>query len=67
MAHRHAAVEEPMSAVDDRRIDDRRIDNLRVRQFSCGCGFAAAVLSRVEGEEPGLSWPYTLQPSTRFI
>ena len=59
VTHHHADDEEPMN-----RVDDGRIDGLRVRQYSCACGFTAAVLSRVEDEEPGVSWPYRFEAST---
>jgi hypothetical protein len=50
--HRHDDFERPMAPVDDSRVD-----GLRVRQFSCECGFGAAILSRNDPEEPGSSWP----------
>jgi hypothetical protein len=62
LTHRHGDTEEPMNTVDDGRID-----GLRVREFTCSCGFAAAVLSRVEDQEPGVSWPYKFQPATPLI
>jgi hypothetical protein len=62
VTHRHGDDDEPMNPVDDGRID-----GLRVRQYACTCGFAAAVLSRIEDQEPGMTWPYTFQPSTPLI
>lgn len=62
LTHRHGDSEEPMNAVDDGRID-----GLRVREFACSCGFAAAVLSRVEDEEPGVAWPFKFQTSAPLI
>jgi hypothetical protein len=62
ITHRHLENEEPMDAVDDGRID-----GLRVRQYACACGFAAAVLSRIEDQQPGMSWPYTFETSTPLI
>jgi hypothetical protein len=53
ISHRHPDGDQPMSAVGEQRID-----GLRVRQFSCDCGFGAAILSRVEEMEPGVSWPF---------
>jgi hypothetical protein len=50
--HRHQNAERPMAPVDDSRVD-----GLRVRQFSCDCGFGAAILSRNDPDEPGPSWP----------
>ena len=55
LAHRHVDAEEPM-----RHVEDERIDGLRVSEYSCSCGFGAAVLSRVEEEQQGVSWPYKL-------
>jgi hypothetical protein len=62
VTHHHGESEEPMNAVDDGRID-----GLRVRQYACACGFAAAVLSPVEDQEQGASWPYKFGPSTPLI
>ena len=50
--HRHPNAEAPMA-----RVEDSRVDGLRVRQFSCECGFGAAILSRNDPDEPGPSWP----------
>jgi hypothetical protein len=44
-----------------RAVDDDRVDGLRVREYACACGFVAAVLSRVEDEDPGTTWPYAFQ------
>ena len=52
--HRHDDGGRPMT-----RTDEDRIDGLVVRQFSCDCGYGAAVLSRLDDEEPGGSWPFT--------
>ena len=52
LTHRHEETQEPMHDVRDGRID-----GLRVREYACGCGFGAAVLSRAEDEEPGARWP----------
>jgi hypothetical protein len=62
VTHHHSDNEEPMNAVDDGRID-----GLRVRQYACECGFAAAVLSRVEDQEQGASWPYRFKTATPLI
>jgi hypothetical protein len=62
VTHRHGDNEEPMNPVDDGRID-----GLRVRQYACACGFAAAVLNRVEDQEQGASWPYRFQTATPLI
>jgi hypothetical protein len=62
VTHRHGESEEPMNAVDDGRVD-----GLRVRQYACACGFAAAVLSKVKDQEPGVTWPYRFQPATPLI
>ena len=62
VTHHHGDNEEPMNAVDDGRID-----GLRVRQYACECGFAAAVLSRVEDQEQGASWPYRFKTATPLI
>jgi hypothetical protein len=62
VTHRHGDDEEPMNPVDDGRID-----GLRVRQYACGCGFAAAVLSRVEDQDPGVAWPFKFQASAPLI
>ena len=53
MTHRHADGERPM-----RHQDDERIDGLRLREFSCECGYSAAVLTKTEAERPGASWPF---------
>ena len=53
ISHRHPDGNRPMSTADEQRID-----GLRVRKFSCDCGFAAALLSRVDEMEPGASWPF---------
>jgi hypothetical protein len=53
MIHRHADGERTM-----RFQDDERIDGLRLREFSCDCGFSAAVLTRMESESQGSSWPF---------
>jgi len=59
VAHRHIDTEEPM-----KHVDDDRVDGLRVREYTCICGFGAAVLSRVDDEEQGASWPFTLRTPT---
>jgi hypothetical protein len=56
MIHRHDDDERPM-----RHIEDERIDGLRLRQYSCDCGFAAAVLTKVEEEHQGASWPFSFR------
>jgi hypothetical protein len=53
MNHRHADGERPM-----RHDDDERIDGLRLREFSCDCGYSAAVLTRMDSEQQGKSWPF---------
>ena len=62
ITHRHGDDDEPMDAVDDGRID-----GLRVRQYTCRCGFAAALLSPVEDQKPGLSWPYRFESTAPLI
>jgi hypothetical protein len=39
-------------------VDDERIDGLKLREYTCTCGFTAAVLTRVPEEQPGHSWPF---------
>ena len=56
MIHRHDDDERPMH-----HIEDERIDGLRLRQYSCDCGFAAAVLTKVEEEHQGTSWPFSFR------
>jgi hypothetical protein len=56
MIHRHDDGEQPM-----RYQDDERIDGLRLREYSCDCGFSAAVLTKVEAEQPGRSWPFSFR------
>jgi hypothetical protein len=56
VAHRHVDTEEQM-----KHVEDERIDGLRVSEYTCSCGFGAAVLSRVDDEEQGMSWPYVLK------
>jgi hypothetical protein len=58
--HRHGDAPTEMSTVDDERVD-----GLRVREYACSCGFAAAVLSRVDGEEPGKGWPFVMHQASR--
>jgi hypothetical protein len=58
MTHRHADGERPM-----RYQDDERIDGLRLREYSCDCGFSAAVLTRVPEEHQGESWPFNFRTS----
>jgi hypothetical protein len=53
--HRHPDTERRMAPGEDSRVD-----GLRVRQYECDCGYAAAVLSPVDEEEQGQSWPYRL-------
>jgi hypothetical protein len=60
VSHSHGDGHEEM-----RPVDDDRVDGLRVREYSCTCGFVAAVLSRVDDEEPGASWPYAFAPVIR--
>ena len=59
LAHAHGDEQYEMYAADDNRID-----GLRVREYTCMCGFAAAVLSRVEDEQPGPKWPFTFPGMT---
>ena len=62
VTHRHDDGDEPMTPVDDDRVD-----GLRVREFTCRrCGFAAGVLSRVEDEQQGASWPYAFRTPTHI-
>ena len=56
MVHRHEDEERPM-----RHLDDERIDGLRVREYTCDCGYIAAVLTRVRDEVPSERWPFSLQ------
>jgi hypothetical protein len=60
MNHRHDDGERPM-----RHEDDERIDGLRLREYSCDCGFSAAVLTRVDSERQGASWPFQFRTQTR--
>ena len=60
MTHAHGEGHQAMLAVDDERID-----GLRVREYTCGCGFSAAVLNRVEDEEPSERWPFRFERATR--
>jgi hypothetical protein len=48
-----------------RHEDDERIDGLRLREYSCDCGFSAAVLTRMETERPGTSWPFQFRTQPR--
>jgi hypothetical protein len=59
LAHRHVDTEEPM-----RHVEDERVDGLRVSEYACSCGFGAALLSRVDEEQQGASWPYALPAPT---
>ncbi len=54
--HRHDDGEEPML-----HVDDERIDGLRLREFTCRCGFSAAVLTRVAEERQGERWPFAFR------
>jgi hypothetical protein len=56
VTHTHGDAQQEM-----RPVDDDRVDGLRVREYACSCGFVAAVLSRVEDEQPGTTWPYAFQ------
>jgi hypothetical protein len=56
ITHRHADDETEM-----RHVDDERIDGLRLREYTCDCGFSAAVLTRVAEERPGESWPFAFR------
>lgn len=58
VTHAHGDAQQEM-----RPVDDDRVDGLRVREYACTCGFVAAVLSRVEDQEPGTTWPYAFQPA----
>jgi hypothetical protein len=58
LTHAHSDIEQAMHPVGDDRID-----GLRVREFACACGFAAALLSRVDDIDPGPSWPYAFPPA----
>jgi hypothetical protein len=53
LTHRHADGEQPMQ-----HQDDERIDGLQLREYTCTCGFSAAVLTRVAEEHQGQSWPF---------
>ena len=59
--HRHGDGEQPMLPVGDDHVD-----GLRVREFACSCGFGTAVLSKVESESQGASWPYTMRDPARL-
>ena len=52
LAHRHVDTDEPM-----RHVEDERVDGLRVSEYTCSCGFGAAVLSRVDEEKQGPAGP----------
>ena len=56
MIHRHSDGERLM-----RYQDDERIAGLRLREYSCDCGFSAAVLTKVDTEVPGKSWPFAFR------
>ena len=56
ITHQHDDGEQPME-----HVDDERIDGLRLRQYACGCGFTAAVLTRVAEERQGESWPFAFR------
>jgi hypothetical protein len=56
MTHRHDDGERAM-----RHVDDERIDGLRLREYTCDCGFSAAVLTRVAQERTGPSWSLPLR------
>jgi hypothetical protein len=60
VTHAHGEADQAMQAVDDERID-----GLRVREYTCACGFSAAVLNRVEDEEPSERWPFRFQQGSR--
>jgi hypothetical protein len=53
MTHRHADGDEPMA-----HVDDERIDGLQLREYTCPCGFSAALLTRVAEAHQGESWPF---------
>jgi len=53
MMHRHADEERPM-----RHVGDERVDGLRLREYTCECGYSAAVLTRVAEQQQGQSWPF---------
>lgn len=59
MVHRHDDGERQM-----RHLDDERIDGLRLREFTCDCGYSVAVLTRVQEEQQGKSWPFAFRSST---
>ena len=58
VTHRHADREQPM-----RHIEDERIDGLQLRQYTCTCGFSAALLTTVSEEPQGERWPFRFRSS----
>jgi hypothetical protein len=60
MQHRHDEGEQHMQ-----HVDDERIDGLKLREYTCSCGFTAAVLTRVAEEQPGHSWPFRFREAPR--
>jgi len=61
LIHRHDDGEQSMTPVSDDHVD-----GLRVREYACTCGFGTAVLSKVESEQQGASWPYTMRDAARL-
>lgn len=56
VTHRHEDGDEPMAPAGDDRVD-----GLRLREYACGCGFGAAILSRIEDQTPGASRPFAFR------
>jgi hypothetical protein len=61
MHHHHAEDGEQVM----QHVDAERIDGLKLREYTCSCGFTAAVLTRVEEELPGQSWPFRFREPGR--
>jgi hypothetical protein len=53
ISHSHADGEQPMD-----HVSDERVDGLRLQEYTCSCGFSAAILTRVTEERQGQSWPF---------
>ena len=58
--HAHADEARTMELV---RVE--RVDGLAVEHYACGCGHTIIVLSRVDGERQGASWPLNWLERTR--
>lgn len=59
VTHQHADEERAMQ-----HVEDERVDGVRLRQYACDCGYTAAVLTRLEQERVGASWPFEFRSPT---